>query len=118
MFLSAFLRRIWSNVLNVDESVLGIDSPGVGDIIEDGINGQLVSQGDISAYTAKLTRLIVDRELRIRLGSHAKLDASSYAIDRTVGLLCDNYNEILERDDKLKQPIHVRLARKFITRRR
>jgi len=99
-------------------SVLGIDSPGVGDIIEDGINGQLVSQGDISAYTAKLTRLIVDRELRIRLGSHAKLDASSYAIDRTVGLLCDNYNEILERDDKLKQPIHVRLARKFITRRR
>lgn len=98
--------------------VLGIDSPGVGDIIEDGINGQLVSQGDISAYTAKLTRLIVDRELRIHLGAQAKLDSSSYAIDRTVGLLCDNYNEILGRDDKLKQPIHVRIARKFITRKR
>jgi len=98
--------------------VLGIDSPGVGDIIEDGVNGQLVLQGDISAYTAKLTRLIVDRELRIRLGAQAKLDSSSYAIDRTVGLLCDNYNEILGRDDKLKQPIHVRIARKFITRKR
>ncbi len=98
--------------------VLGIDSPGVGDIIEDGINGQLVSQGDISAYTAKLTRLIVDRELRIHLGAQAKLDSSSYAIDRTVGLLCDNYNEILGRVDKLKQPIHVRIARKFITRKR
>lgn len=98
--------------------VLGIDSPGVGDIIVDGINGQLVSEGDISAYTAKLTRLVVDREFRDQLGAHAKLDASSYAIDRTVGLLSDKYNEILAREHKLSQPFHVRLVKKFITRRR
>ncbi len=98
--------------------VLGVDSPGVGDIIDNGINGQLVSEGDIPAYTAKLTRLIIDRELRIRLGAQAKRDASSYAIDRTVGLLSEKYKEILARDNKLKQPFHVRLAKKFIARGR
>lgn len=98
--------------------VIGIDSPGVGDIIDDGINGQLVTEGDISAYAAKLTRLIVDRELRNRLGSRAKLDASNYAIERTVGLLCEKYNELLDRDDKLSQPFHVRLAKKLISWRK
>ncbi len=98
--------------------VIGIDSPGVGDIIEDGINGQLVAEGDISAYSAKLTRLIMDRDLRDRLGARARLDASNYAIERTVGLLCDKYNELLERDDKLSQPFHIRLAKKLISRRK
>jgi 1,2-diacylglycerol 3-alpha-glucosyltransferase len=98
--------------------VLGIDSPGVGDIIENGINGQLVAEGDISAYSAKLTRLSIDRDLRERLGARARLDASNYAIERTVGLLCDKYNELLERDEKLSQPFHIRLAKKLISRRR
>ena len=47
--------------------VLGIDSPGVGDSIVDGETGLLATE-DIASFTAKLTYLCMDKELRTKMG--------------------------------------------------
>ncbi len=47
--------------------ILGIDSPGVGDSISDGETGLLATE-DIASFTAKLTYLCMDSDLRKEMG--------------------------------------------------
>ncbi|MEP7355989.1 MAG: glycosyltransferase [Anaerolineales bacterium] len=69
---------------------VGIDSPGVSDTIEDGVNG-LLSTPDLAVFTAKLVRLVMDGETRHRLAEGARVSAQQYDINRTVALLLDQY---------------------------
>ncbi len=74
--------------------VLGIDSPGVGDTVEDGQNG-LLSPHDLAAYTAKLTRLLAEPALRRELASMARRSAEKYDIHRTSALLLEQYQRLV-----------------------
>jgi glycosyltransferase involved in cell wall biosynthesis len=69
---------------------VGIESPGVGDTIVDGVNGFL-STPDLAIFTAKLVRLVMDVDLRHRLSEGARESALLYDINRTVALLLDEY---------------------------
>jgi glycosyltransferase involved in cell wall biosynthesis len=60
-------------------------SPGVAEAVVDGECGLLVPQGDDEALAAALARLLADRELRRRLGMHARARAVE-GFDRTVHL--------------------------------
>ncbi len=76
--------------------VVGIDSPGVGDTIIDGENG-FVCRNDLAAFTAKLTRLIVDTDLRMQMSHHARSSALEYDIQRTSRLVEQRYYALAEQ---------------------
>ncbi|MGE5250630.1 MAG: glycosyltransferase [Bacteroidota bacterium] len=74
--------------------VVGIDSPGVTDTVEDSVSGFLSSH-DLAAYTAKLTRLCLDASLRRRMGESARKASTQYAIERTTQLMLKHYERLV-----------------------
>ena len=56
-------------------SVVGINSSGVGDTVEDGKTGFLATQ-DLASFTAKLTRLCLDASLRKQMSEAARQGSS------------------------------------------
>lgn len=75
--------------------VLGIDSPGVGDTIEDGVTGYLVPEEDLAAFTAKMVRLITDQENRKRMAQQASQQVERYAIENTVQKMSELYQQVV-----------------------
>ena len=74
--------------------VLGIDSPGIGDTVEDGDTG-LLSTNDPMIFTAKMMRLCLDRELREKM-SLAALEASDkYSIEHTGAIMLSHYERLV-----------------------
>lgn len=75
--------------------VVGIESPGVGDIIQNGQNG-LLSAHDLAAFTAKLTRMVADAENRQRLTQNARQSANAFDIQRTSAEVEALYQRLVE----------------------
>jgi glycosyltransferase involved in cell wall biosynthesis len=74
--------------------IMGIQSPGVGDSVEDGLTGFL-STHDLAAFTAKLTRLCLDAPLRRRMGDAARQASTQYSIERTTRLMLAHYERLV-----------------------
>lgn len=74
--------------------VMGIESVGVGDTVQDGVTGFLATH-DMPAFTAKLTRLCLDPDLRRHMGRSAREVSSAYAIERTTRLIAQQYERLL-----------------------
>jgi glycosyltransferase involved in cell wall biosynthesis len=66
---------------------------GVGDIIEDGRTGLLASQNQ-AAFAAKLTRLCLDKDLRLRMGNSARQASEKYAIERITQVMLAHYENL------------------------
>jgi glycosyltransferase involved in cell wall biosynthesis len=61
---------------------VAMDCPrGPREIVDDGVNGFLVPDGDEEAFTAALLRLVEDGELRRTLGDRAHRDAHRWSMD-------------------------------------
>jgi glycosyltransferase involved in cell wall biosynthesis len=61
---------------------VAMDCPrGPREIVDDGVNGFLVPDGDEEAFTAALLRLVEDEELRRALGARAHRDAHRWSMD-------------------------------------
>ena len=73
--------------------VLGIVSPGVGDTIVDGVNG-LLSTPDLADFTAKMVRLVLDRDLRRALAEQALVSSQQFDIRRTAALVLREYERL------------------------
>jgi glycosyltransferase involved in cell wall biosynthesis len=82
--------------------VMGIRSPGVGDIITDGLNGVL-SEHDLAAFTARLSRLVADGETRRRLAQQARQSSEQYAIERTTAVLEQQYARLVADKPRSRQ---------------
>jgi len=82
--------------------IMGVDSVGVGDTIEDGITGFLAAD-NIAAFTAKLTRLCLDPDLRAQMGRSAREASSVYAIERTTTIMLKHYEQ-LTKSKRPKKP--------------
>jgi glycosyltransferase involved in cell wall biosynthesis len=78
--------------------VMGIHSVGVGDTVQDGVTGLLASH-DLPAFTAKLTRLCLDPNLRKQMGEAARRASTVYDIGRATQLMLGQY-ETLQREFK------------------
>jgi glycosyltransferase involved in cell wall biosynthesis len=91
--------------------VLGIQSPGVGDTIEDGKTGYLAANEDIAEFTAKMVRLAVEKEKRIEMGQSAKIAAEKYAIENTVQLMLERYRTVIEKASAKKWSLTIRFNR-------
>lgn len=85
--------------------VLGIASPGIEDTVEDGVTGYLSAE-DLPTFTAKMTRLVAEREKRLAMGEMARQAAEEYAIERTSARLLQFYEKLL-----LERPRRERRAR-------
>jgi glycosyltransferase involved in cell wall biosynthesis len=73
--------------------VMGIHSPGVGDTVEDGLTGFLSTE-NLPAFTAKLTRLCLQKQLRQKMSRAARKASSQYAIERTTQMMLGHYEKL------------------------
>lgn len=89
--------------------VLGIQSPGVGDIVENGVSG-LLSEEDVAVFTAKMVRMVTDCEMRKAMAVQARLLSESYAVERTTDILLDHYQRLVDHAAGRKHGLRTRLA--------
>ena len=96
--------------MGVGLPVMGIQSVGVSDTVEDGVTGFLATH-DLAAFTAKLTRLCLDLNLRAQMSDSARKASSVYAIERTTGLMLEQYEKLMREYIPRKGNWAVRLQR-------
>jgi 1,2-diacylglycerol 3-alpha-glucosyltransferase len=89
-------------------SILGIDSPGIGDTIKDGETGFIVRDEELAAFTAKMVRLITDHELRHQMGVQAREVSKEYAIERTTEIMLNHYRWLIAKSKDRKTSIKAR----------
>lgn len=89
-------------------SVLGIDSPGVGDSISDCETG-LLAMNDMASYTARLTYLCMNSALRKRMGQAARQASEQYDIERTTRIMLQHYTRLTENPKPAKRRFDERL---------
>jgi len=90
--------------------VLGIHSVGVGDTVVDGVTGLLATH-DLAAFTAKLTRLCLDLNLRAQLGDSARKASATYSITRTTSIMLKHYEKLISEAKPRKGNWSVRLRK-------
>ncbi|HLE15724.1 MAG TPA: glycosyltransferase [Anaerolineales bacterium] len=90
--------------------VLGIQSPGVGDIVEHGVTGLIAPDQDLAVFTAGMVRLVTDPQLRNRMSEQARAAATNYAIERTTQLILEKYQQLIEKKVGKKQGLRTRLT--------
>ncbi len=78
--------------------VLGIDSPGVSDTVEEGITGFL-STNDPMLFTAKMMRLCLDQELRHKMSNAAREASNRYSIERTGAIMLSHYEQLVNQTE-------------------
>jgi glycosyltransferase involved in cell wall biosynthesis len=91
--------------------VLGIQSPGVGDTIEDGHTGFIAEEEDLAMFTAKMVRLITGHEQRKVMGQNAYTAAENYAIQLTSKMMEKRYTTTIERTRSRKRGMRASLQR-------
>lgn len=88
--------------------IMGIESVGVGDTVEDGVTGFLATN-DMPSFTAKLARLCLDLKLRRQMSRSAREASSVYAIERTTSLMLKQYERLVNGDIPRKSNLNSRL---------
>ena len=88
--------------------IMGIDSPGLSDTVEDGVTGFLATE-ELAGFTAKLTRLCLDASLRKQMGDAARQASTRYAIERTTRVMLDNYERLVYSSRPRRESWEVRL---------
>lgn len=96
--------------MGVGLPVMGIQSVGVGDTVQDEITGFL-STHDLAAYTAKLTRLCLDPGLRAQMRDSAREASSIYSVERTTNILLKHYEKLVDEALPRKGNWSVRLRK-------
>jgi glycosyltransferase involved in cell wall biosynthesis len=88
--------------------VLGIQSVGVGDTVEDGITGFLTGENQ-AAFAAKMTRLCMDHDLRHKMGEAARKASKQYAIERTTQIMLEHYKHLVFQTAPRKRGLFAHL---------
>jgi glycosyltransferase involved in cell wall biosynthesis len=77
--------------------VIAFRSGGVPELVEDGHNGILVDQGDEEALLGSMRDVMLDGDLRARLGAEARRTAARFPWEATVDRLEEIYDGVLKR---------------------
>lgn len=91
--------------------VLGIHSPGISDSVIDGVSGFLVGEEDMAAYTAKMARLISEKEERLRMGKRAQQESERFSIDYTGEKMLEVYQSAIKGKAQKRRSLSVRFRR-------
>jgi len=92
--------------------VLGVDSPGISDIIADQKTG-LLAVNDIASFTAKMMQLVQDHEMREMMGKKALEAAEQYEINRITEILIQHYQNLVDKSHSRRYSLRNRIARYF-----
>lgn len=87
---------------------MGIESVGVGDTVQDGVTGFLASN-DLPSFTAKLTRLCLDADLRRAMSLAAREASAVYSIERTTHIMLEQYERVVHNTNRHKDNLNSRL---------
>ncbi len=75
--------------------VIGAKSPGIKDIINDGVNGVLCGTSS-NSIMENITYVLSNLDLRAKIGAHARKDVKKlYSLDRIIKLELDIYNNLI-----------------------
>lgn len=88
--------------------IMGIESVGVGDTVQDGVTGFLATH-DQPAFTAKLTRLCLDLNLRQQMSDSARAASSAYAIEHTTKIMLKHYERLVTDSHSRKSSWRTRV---------
>ena len=92
------LGTVVCEAMTQGRAVVGTRPGGHVDVIEDGVSGLLVDQGDADGLTVALQRLIDDPEGRGRMGEAARVRGEAFRIGTVVSGFEALYREVLEAD--------------------
>lgn len=90
--------------------VLGIDSPGIRDIIVDGKTG-FISQDDLASFTAKMARLVSEHDLRRSMGIEALNASKAYDIHTTTQMMLAHYQKLTANARPRKNGLRYQINR-------
>ena len=76
--------------------ILGIQSPGVGDSVQDCESGYICASEDLLEFQTKMVRLISDGEQRRKMGESARKNSAQYAIEHTTQMIIDCYQSLID----------------------
>jgi glycosyltransferase involved in cell wall biosynthesis len=94
--------------------VVGIHSPGISDTVEDGVTGLLSPEVDLAVYTAKMTRMVVDVEGRVKMSKQAQEAVQVYSIDQTTANILTYYQQLVEKTSGRKRSLWSRWTRRVV----
>ncbi len=100
---AALSRRESFGVAAIEASACGLpvvvsDADGLREVVRDGETGLVVPRGDVEASAAAIGRLLLDSELRRRLGQAGRRWVESrFAWDRSVEIMIEVYQDVMSR---------------------
>lgn len=78
--------------------LVSMDCPrGPAELIEDGVSGRLVANGDLAGFTEALRSLMDDADLRTRMGAAGLAKAADYRVDAVAQRWTSLFETLLER---------------------
>jgi glycosyltransferase involved in cell wall biosynthesis len=93
--------------------VVGIQSPGVGDTVEDGVTGFLAPEEDLAVFTAKMARMVTDSECRAQMSQQVREAVKPYEIANTTQIILRHYQRLVDESARRKRGIWRRLLRRI-----
>jgi 1,2-diacylglycerol 3-alpha-glucosyltransferase len=93
---------------------LGIQSVGVSDIIQDNTTG-LLARNDLATFTAKLTRLCLEKNLRKTMSAAARKQSERYNIERTSQTMLAHYQRLIDESGPKRRSLGQKF-RSFLER--
>ncbi len=91
--------------------VLGIESPGVADTVNDGEDGYIVPEEDLAAFTAKMVRLVTETDKRKQMSAQARKTSELYDYRRTNKHMLDLYQRVVQTTTGRRRNIRARWIR-------
>jgi glycosyltransferase involved in cell wall biosynthesis len=83
----------------------------VGDTVQDGETGYLAPEADLASFTAKMVRLVIDRDCRRKMGAQARQAAEEYAIERTTQIVLRQYQKAIQLTASRTKSPRARITR-------
>lgn len=81
--------------MSLGSAIIGANSPGIRNIIQDGVNG-ILCQTDSDSMIKKISYLLANPQIRLSIGSKAREYAiNRYSLNKIAKIEFDLYNEIL-----------------------
>lgn len=77
--------------------VVAVDSPGIGDTVQDGATGLLAEQAAPGALADRMVALASDADTRARMRKAARTAAGSYAWENTADVVLGHYERLVSK---------------------
>ncbi|MBI4825082.1 MAG: glycosyltransferase [Nitrospirae bacterium] len=94
--------RVLLEAMLMNKPAAAFDAAGVSELVVDGETGYLIPSGNISSFSKSLSKLIEDRDMRIRYGEKGRERIiDNFSIDRYINGVENVFDEIMRAGDNV-----------------